>query len=734
MDLKKKGFFFSVCVLLLLVVLAGCTSAPKQPGNPYLGYVYYRAIEGDTNFKQDEVGSQLRKYELEIASLEFKKRQNQFRGIQKERSLEKTKAYIKALERPIVIEKAKWQGALDRSLKKKGKKAAEAYWAANHPISFSGSKALAEWRDALDNVRAQRGADARKAAEAEKEIEDLRRENRYRQALAKVELLRPYKPTEAGALVESVKKEASAYWVEQREAELDGLEAARPYDSAHEQRVMAWFAKVNEDVNAFGHREAFNGVYNGWMALLGENWRTRIVQLGAEKEYWEAYGFVWDRYHEYVDTVRFADTYRKGLKLAINKGYLEILDNAVRYYADMASKNAFKKGHGKAYVYCCMAKQMYDFVTVAGIDYAGEEAEKQYQRITDLVNGELVPALDARVARRLAILDFGLDAEGMASSLREECLERFNTPGNDLAWGLEVVVDKVALAQIEKGDLPIEPEDIVVECANADDIEVKVTQEPPSQRTAFVKTDKVKMVDNPDEFRKDKTSKFYKDKKRWAQEVSLYSLIDTKLSLDLSCDIQVSCRHRRVQETLGLPVTEAAVEQYNTIYGSGTNTDSRLLLPNVSEEMKYYTEDTPRNAILPDKIPHPVKFSLPEEDRVKAALVATIVTDLADELQSLIVRYPVELLEDAALEDPGDYLNTLGTVLYYVAKLSEEEAAKRDSAGFNYEWLHLRDQIDFNMKTWCEFGDRWGDYSGEAKVLKSLWEECIIASKVQDEP
>ena len=734
MDWKKMGVFFSAGVLLLLAVLTGCTSAPRQPENPYLGYIYYRAIKDNPDFKQDGVSSQLGKYEQKIATLEFQKRQNQFGGIQKETSLEKIGAYIKALEQPIVIEKAQWQGAADQGLKKKEKKAVEAYWAAKQPISFSGNKVLTQWGDTLDNVRAQRGADARKAADAEKVIEDLRHENRYRQALAKVEVLRPYKPAEARALVEDLKKEASAYWAGQREAELDGLKAARPYDGAHEQRVMALFDKVNEDVNAFGHREAFNRVYNEWMALLGENWRTRIVQMGADKEYWEAYGFVWKRYHEYVDAERYDDDYRKGLKLAINKGYLEILDNAIRYYADVASKDAFNKGHGKAYVYCCMAKEMYDFATVAGTDYAGDDAEMWYKRITDLEKDELVPALDARVARRLVVHDFerGMpDTLGLPNKLRESCVKKY-VPGNNQAWGLEVVTNKVTLAQLENGSLPVQPDDYVVKWNRAD-FKIKAMRGHTKQTYINVHN-RFTLVDNPDKFRKDKTSKFYKLKQIKAQVVDQYSILETPIEVDLSCEVEAFCRHREAEERLETPLTDKLVEKTIDVYKGATDVEVTCAYPNFPPGTKYFRPDQPENTIPQVDAPQSNRVDLLEEDWFEKTVPMAITEDLVNGLDSMVKMYPVELLADAALDEPGEYLNTLGTVLYYVAKLSEKEAATKESAGFGYKWLHLRDQIDHNMKKWCGIGGRWGDYSGETKVLKSLWEECISASKVQDEP
>jgi hypothetical protein len=727
MEWKNKGIFFSVLVLLF-VMLVGCATKKIKFDNPYLGYMHARAKVGDKKYEQEGIDALLKGYQEQIAKEEFDRRNKPFAKIFDDKSLDRMEKYVALLEEPVSIDEKQWKGDLERSLNKRERKTIIAYWESNCPISFDGSEVLYDWSYLLANAKQQLFTDKTKAAELEQAIDGLRIDHRYRDALVKTKELQPYRSGKAAELTEKLKKEAADYWVGKRLSEIHVLREAKPYDAAHEQQVLNLFAKINADVDAFGHREVFNGVYNEWMDLLGDNWRSRIVKMGDSKLYWDAYQFAWTRYRDNVATVKFAEAYRKGLKLAINKGYLEILDNGVRYYATLASSAHTKGQSGKAYVYCCMAKEMYDFNAVAGIDYAGDDAETWYKRISELEKNELLPALGSRVSRRLVIHDFELDAEGLSKKLRKACQKKY-VPGNNHAWGLEVVVDKVTLAQLEADTRLVRPEDYAIKWSNAE-IDVRVKQEPSVQRTAFVRTDQINLVDNP--FRRDKTSEFYKLKQVKAQKVALYSLIDTQLGLDLSCDMKAAWQYRGQSKPLGLRGTESKVQEYNKAYGSGINTTSNLLLPNVSEEMKYYLPDIPNNKIPRDDIPENKRFILPEEDRIKAGLVNDVIEDLVEELERLVDIYPVELLTGADSNDPDKYLDSVGTVLFYIAKLSETDAAKREAAGKGYEWLPVRDQIAKNMNEWCGMGERWAAARPDQKtIMKSLWDECVRVGNEQ---
>ncbi len=724
---KGRGILFSAGVLLF-VLLTGCSTVPKTPKDPYLGYVYASSIKDDASFKPGDVESALKRYKAQIAAEELQRRRDTYDV--HDRSLDKMRAYIALLEKPVSIEEARWKGAVDDSLNKKEKKALLAYWEANKPLSFDGSRSLPDWKSVLLNIKIQYNLDAKKAEGLEAEIEQLRKGNRFRDALAKVDELQPYEPRQAKDLRESLKRDASDYWVGVRMSEIDGLRSAKAYDDAHEQEVLDLYAKICKDASFFGNRERFNGVFAGWADLLGENWRTRIVEMGESKAYWDAYEFARERYENYVNTLRFDKSYRKGLKVKIVKGYLEILDKAIRHYSDLAS-NAYKlKGlGGKAYVYCCMAKEMYDFVAFVGIDYAGEKAETWHGRISELEKNELTPSLGDRVARRLVIYDFDLDILGLSKIFRQSCLQKY-APGNNHAFGLEVVTDKIALARLEAGSLPVEPGDYVVEWSRAD-FKVKGRFGTPIPRTVYVRTDRIKLVDNP--FRKDRSSEFYKLKQVKAQEVDQYSLIESVRGADLSCNMDISCRHNGKTETLRLEKTELAVKRFSDKYSLVTNTTATCSLENVLSKTKYYPPDTAENTITKDDIPVNRVIEIPDEDKLKDALAGSIVQDLDDDLERLIDMYPVELLAGADRDASGKYLDSLGTILFYVANLSSSEAAKRDSAGKGYEWLHLRDQIADNMEKWCGEGERWAAVGkDEKKILRSLWGECIKLGKEQD--
>ena len=728
MEWKSKGIFFSVWVLLF-VLLVGCTTVPKTPKDPYLGYVYNQSIKGDTNFKQDGVESALKGYKEQIASEVLEKRRKNYKAYDKDKSLDKTKRYIRLLEEPISIEVEQWERAVDDSLSKKEKKALLAYWEANKPLSINGSKSLSDWSIVLLGIRTQYKIDKDKAKGIESKIKSLRKGKYFRDALEQVDELRPYKPMQADALKESLKKDASDYWVSVRMSEIGELRSAKVYDDEHEQQVLALYAKLCDDARVFGNRKDFNGVFTGWVDLLGENWRKRIVKKGESKEYWEAYEFARERYRGYVDTLKYDKSYREGLRLKIGKGYLEILDNAIRNYSDLAS-NAYKLKSlsGKAYVYCCMAKEMYDFATVANLGY-NEKTETWYKRSSELEKNELVTPLGSRVARRLVIYDFELDMLGLSKIFRHSCLEKYAS-GNNHALGLEVITDKVSLAQLEDGSLPVEPNDYVVKWSRAD-FKVKGRYGTPIPKTAYVRTDRIKLVDNP--FRKDKSSEFYKLKQVKCQEVDQYSLIESVRGIDLSCNMDVSCLHRGLKETLKLTETESIINENANKYRIITNITATCSLENVFSKKEYYSPDQHNNAIPQDDIPSNHVINLPGEDEFKDALTVSIIQDLENELESLIDMYPIDLLADTDRDALSKYLDSLGTVLFYVANLSSTDAAKRESAGEGYEWLHLRDQIADDTKKWCGEGERWAAIGADEKmIMRSLWEECIKVGTEQD--
>lgn len=727
MQLKGKGIFFSVWVLLI-VLLAGCSTVPKKPGNPYLGYVYLRSLEGDTDYEQEGIESRLKGYTEQIASEEFNRRKNQFLGIQNEKSLDRMKKYVALLEQPIIIEESRWKGEAD-SLGKKEKKALEAYWESNKPFSLDGSKILTEWGSALSNAKVQILVDTRNVNGLESDIARLRKEKRFQEALTKVEGLRPYDSRHADELTRSLKEEAANYWAGRRMQEIVELREVEVYDGLHEQRILGLYSRICDDVSVFGHRESFNGVFAAWQELLGENWRKRIVKMGEDKAYWEAYGFARERYRDYVDAIRFDKAYREGLRLKIGKGYLEILDNAIRYYSDLAS-NAYKvKGlGGTAYVYCCMAKEMYDFITVANLGYH-KGAETWFGRVSALEKGELLPVLESRVARRLVIQDFERDDLGLAKKFRQACKEKY-APGNNHAYGLEVITDKVALAQSASGTLPVAPSDYVVEWSRAE-FEVKRRQGEGTPEVKFVKTDRIKVIDNP--FRKDKSSPFYKMKQVKAQEVDQYTLINTDKRVDILCNMDVSCLHRGNKEMLKMQKTDRLVKETQARLGKVTSVTSTCSLPNVLSKMEYYPAEQNNDAIPLDVVPTNQIVSIPEEDWFEDYFSKTIVEDLDAELEGVIDMYPIELLTDASPDAQAEYLDALGAVLFYVVNLSSAEAAMQESAGRGYQWLHLRDKVAENTKEWSRVGGRWKAAKEEDKrLLRSLWEECINRSKEQD--
>lgn len=727
MEWKNKGVFFSVWGLLF-VLLVGCATVPKNPENPYLGFVYNLSIKGDANFKQDGVESALKRYREQIASEVLQRRRNKYDF--HDRSLDKTREYIANLERPVLVEEDRWKRAIDDSLSKKEKKTLLAYWEANKPLGFDGSESLDDWESSLASAKLQFDTDTRIAKKLESDIEALRKENNFRDALAKVDKLQPYMSKRASELRESLKKDASDYWVGVRMLEIDGLRSAKTYDDDHEQQVLGLYAKICDDVKAFGNRENFNGVFTAWQDLLGENWRKRIVEMGERKAYWEAYEFARIKYEGFVVADRFGESYRDGLKLEIGKGYFYILDNAIRHYSDLASNACKLKGlDGKAYVYCCMAKEMYDFVTFAGLGY-NERTETWYERISELEKNELIPPLGSRVARRLVIHDFKRgdpDILGLAEKFRQSCREEYAL-GNNHAWGLEVVSDKVSLAQLEAGSLQADPDDYVIEWSRAV-FDVNRSYGTPETKSKTVKTDRIRLIENP--FRKDKSSPFHKLKLVQAQEVDLYSLTETVNGAKIICDMEVICRHHGENKAFKMPVTNRRYEEVNEKLGSVATVKAALFL--ASAKMEYYLPDTHNNEIPRDGIPSDSVVNIPNQDWFEEEFTGYILTDLENGLESLIDMYPVDLLVDTDRDASSEYLDTLGTVLFYVANLSSTDAVKRESAGKGYEWLHLRDQIADDTKKWCGEGERWSAAGAdEKKILSSLWEECVKVGNEQD--
>ncbi|MDF7823021.1 hypothetical protein P4B35_03280 [Pontiellaceae bacterium B12227] len=730
MKWKSKDFFLSVSVLVLVVLLAGCGSlkVPEPQNDPYLGYVLTRSLQDNAKFKREAVTSQMQGYMEQIAEQEFQRRNKQFRGIQTEKSLKKMEEYVELLSKPVFIEMNQWKGAADRSMGKKERRALEAFWNENKPFSFSGSEALDEWGNELATVKSQLEIDKRKANEMEMDIVRLRREKRFRNAMVKVDELRPYKSAYATELMAETKREAADHWIKQRLMEIAGLQRVEIYDSAHEQQVLDLYDGICDDVDSFGHRDDFNSVFAGWQDLLGENWRRRIVEMGDQKQYWAAYNLAWDRFHTYVDTKRYAKSYRDGLNQALNRGYIRILDNAIRHYSTLASNaSKLKNLNGKAFVYSCMAKEMYDFIIVAGWGaYAGDDAETWYKRLSDLETKVLLPTLDERVARRVVIQHFDLDVLGLSERFRQACLDKY-VPGNNHAWGLDIVTDKVTLVRFEEGELIPESDDYLIQWNRAE-FEVNRTYGNPKTKSASIKTDRIRLIENED--RKNKSSKFYKLKQIWEQEVDLYSLTEQVNGADVLCKMDVLCRHQDADNMFKLKVTNEMSEQVNRRLNSVTMVDATLFLEDAKKE--YYSSEQDKDTIPRDDVPQDSGVPIPTEDSLEKQFSDFILKDLDGELEQLIDMYPVELLTGSKQKESDEYLDTLGTVLFYIAKISSADAAGQEAAG-KYEWLHLKDQIAENAKAWCGPTGRWYIAGNDEKnILRSLWKECVNVGNEQD--
>lgn len=729
MDRKNKRFIFLIWVGFF-ALLTGCTTKPKPPeklSNSYQGYVYYKALKGHDGFKQENIPGWLKVSMERVASEEFEQRKAQFSGVIQDKSLQRKRDYIKDLEEPISIQEDRWTKGSDVSLSKKEREIVENYWDANRPIRFKGDEVSDDWALELINVRRQLVADEETAAEWEQKIDALRKQQQFRDAIAMVENLRPYEAERADELVSSLNLAAAVYWAGQRKLQLGELRDAEAYDLAHEKKVVALYDEILNDIEEFGHEVKFNGALSDWQDLLGENWRKQIVIMGEGKKYWEAYEFSKARYERYVDTSKFDESYREGLRLKIGKGYLTILDNAIRHYSDQATSAYTKSLTGEAYVYCCMAKEMYDFTTVATLGYH-EESETWFNMISELEEKELVPALNARVARRLVVLDFDMDILGLSKVFRQACVEKY-VPGNDVAWGLEIVTKAGELGKIKDGDDAVDPDEYVVEWSRSD-FKVQVQVGNPVQRIEYVKTANVRLVDNPG--RRDKSSEFYKLKQVKAQEVDQWSIIEMSRGIDLSCNMDVSCWHRESKNTLQLTGTEKSIKNINDNFSNVTNSTCLLMGPGA--KTLYYTPDTPNNTILPDEPPQNKITEIPDEDKIKELLTGSIIIDLDRELGQLVGMYPIDLLGDTARDGSSEYLDALGTVLFYVVKLSSTEASMTESAGMGYEWLHLRDQVAANMTKWCGPGERWDALPIDKKtMLNSFWEECIKVGKDLDD-
>lgn len=730
MDWKNKGILFLVWVGLF-ALLTGCTTKTKPPeklSSSYQGYVYYKALNGTDGFKQDNIPGWLKDSMEKVASEEFEQRKARFSAvIVQNKSLKKKRDYISELEEPVNIKEEHWKRGSEESLSSKELKIVQSYWDKNRPISFKGDDVSDEWALELINVQRQLDDDEETSEKWAQKIDDLRKEKQFREAIAQVENLRPYEAERADELVKTLNVEAAVYWAGQRMLQLGELRDTELYDHAHEKKVVALYDKILNDIDDFGHEEKFNGALSHWQDLLGENWRKQIVKMGDGKAYWEAYEFARARYNEYVDASKFDESYREGLRLKIGKGYLTILDNAIRHFSDQATSAYTKSLPGEAYVYCCMAKEMYDFTTVANLGY-NEDSETWFNMISELEEKELVPALDSRVARRLVVLDFDMDILGLSKVFRQACEEKY-APGNDYAWGLEIVTKAVPLAQFEEGEITLELDDYMVEWSRSD-FKVKVQVGHPVQRIEYVKTDKVMLVDNP--FRKDKTSEFYKLKQVNAQAVDQYSIIDMSRGIDLSCNMDVLCRHQGSKQPLELSRTENSIKNINDNFSNVTNSTCLLMGPGAKTE--YYAPDKPNNTMPRDEVPKNQITEIPDEDELKELLSGSIIKDLNRELGQLVAMYPIELLGGTAKDDSSEYLNTLGTVLFYTVKLSSTAADMTESAGMGYEWLHLRDQAAVNMKKWCGLGERWEALPIDEKVmLSSFWEECIKIGIEQDD-
>ena len=720
----EKNIIYFGCGIMLISLFGCMTKIPPKQENPYFGYVHCKSIENDKKVNSSKIAAQIERYKKEIAKSELNLRRAS-RPSKSDEKVESWKRYSKKLKAPIRIFEQQWKGSAN-GLKKKKMATLVEYWGRNkRRLEFRGNEVLKSWSDELIDAEMlhARKYEAR-AKLLRNQINNFKQLLNYEKAIGLLGELENYE--NIGSYEDKLRDEAAKYWITTIE---NGRQEAEDFSSdLQEDTLTDLYGKTKKYEKLCARRPRdFREVRQNTVDDLGNNWRRQIEDLGEKKQYWGAYQFALKRVNTFRNNENYGEGYWLILRNSIDSGYNTILPVAINHFADKAGEKLGQDLYGAAFIYCCMAIEMYDFCRFSDFD-AESEAQGWNDNVTSL-SDVLEREIKDQLSRRLIIYDFEYDKLRIASKVRDICMGKYKE-GNTFAWGLDVLKD-IELATDKSLSPLVSSKDYVVTWSRAD-YRVKELRDRKLGSEIFKrKTDRIALIDNPN--RKKKASPWYKYKQVKAQAVDWYQKEELERRNTVSFDVLVSCRHNDVNiklfkrsGDLQSLINEKCIIKVRE-YGPEMRNQGVLYHAPDKADRQIKIDPTP-----PSRTPEP-----PSEKEIENQIKGAIPKLLDKELEVLIARYPVDLLAESLAKldsmsiSSDEHSNTMGEVLLYVSKLSEISAAKRPEADRGYIWLHRRNQINENLKLWCD--TRWSQNDKVVlRELSDLWSKCIMIDSELD--
>jgi hypothetical protein len=705
----KLGKFPGWAVVGMLLMLAGCgTITPVQHENPYFGYVYCEMMLAE-NQKVDFAAFDraLRGYKKAIADDRLT-RMKAARPADDEKRISERSKYVQLLDTPIQLKREQWEEGA-KALNEKERRRLLSFWDRSaDKMVFSASEFSLLWEREMADARLRLSELERERETALRKLEGFRRDNRFFDAIDILPLIKTFGVV--GRLETEVRSDAVTYWLGEVNNALSG---AMSLSGAAREEVLA---KTYTDLLRYreksGWADRFSQVLNETVTLLGDNWRERIELKGQAKDFWGAYLLAREKLA--VARKDYAP-YMESLIENMSRGYVDVLKRSLRHYLGRANKSFSEDLYGVAYVSCCMALEMTDFLPMAGLQPDADILQLRANVETLIEDSE--QRVEDYLSRKLVIRDFDFDQRGMAKKVRAAAARRYEVPGNDLVWAVSVAPDEDETAR----DRDYELSGIV------SDYTVERIPEVFSPMQSYERgTESMQLVSNPNY--KQKGLPFSESKLIWQQRVDLYPVNIVAARKKISVDLSASCAYKGnvAQEVFVLRREMADAELKSKIEGRFKQYGQ----PSPSPQFRLNSE---KDKLIVDPLPQNERDNLSGDSEINREMDTLIVDGILEGMDRVFFAYPVELLNDSRSlrESAESRCDRLGLFLMYCEQLSGSEISSHPLASSGLVWLHKKDVIQKNIEAWLE--KRW-NVSGDTKQeISHLWDECLNAVKALGE-
>lgn len=723
-------------VIILFFWLTACVAKPPpKHDNFYLGYVYCKAVETYDKKADRQTLQTLRQqgkeYEQSIASAELKKRMAK-KPEAAVQQLDSWSNYVEELKCPVIItERQCLTGS--QAVKEKESGWIREYWQGNRDgLVLDGKAVSGEWGRELKDAELYLGSLKAGQGQAMQRLNDCLQKKEYDTALDLLPELQSY--GDISAFKDGVREKAVSYWVGSVKDELEKAKTLAL--TPREDLLASLFVKIGQYTQKSGRADRFSQVLQETAEALGATWQKQIISLGEERQYWKAHELLLKK----VQLLNLYTPYGDSLLQSMGIGYNQILSGAMQYYADLANSRLSEDLYGCAYIFSCMAAQMYDACDLPRIlspavtrdINRSAEAQQWRKNHADLV-ADIEKSIQRLLSRRLIIHDFESDSRQMAGKIRKECLRRYGRPGNDLAWALSVTegdpgtAEKAQASGLDEQDFSISG---VVSHYAVEQVMDKTT----TQGVLQVGSEIINKIPNPNY---DIEGLPFSDSRTvWSQQVLLYPWRKIERRKKVSVDIQATCDRAggKSLELYSLKKEFRDNELKSTIHTEDIVYDNLQLLPQLKLDLdrsKLPVQSRPANTQTP----------LSDDIQIYNEVDGIVISNFLAALDNLVVQYPIELLAGGGQggirpdETPDGKCNRLGIVLMYCNKLSEGGLETNYLSGKEFQWIHRQSQITLNIDKWSS--ERWPKPSNS--ILKgpdgisNLWKKCYSAALLLEE-